>query len=87
MVPGGVNSAIRKLLSHDTLAFAYQRSGLEFAVVLPDIPILESQRIADALLSELSVWIEGKSGEACFSLAVQSVHTGRRKETLEVIEV
>jgi GGDEF domain-containing protein len=87
MVPGAVNSAIRKLLPHDTPAFAYQRSGLEFAVILPDIPIPESQGIADALLSELSVWIEGQSGEACFSLAVQLVHAGHRKETLDVIEV
>jgi GGDEF domain-containing protein len=87
MVPGAVNSAIRKLLPHDTPAFAYQRSGLEFAIILPDIPIPESQGIADALLSELSVWIEGQSGEACFSLAVQSVHARQRKETLDVIEV
>ena len=87
IVPGAVNNAIRRLLPSDTPAFAYQRSGLEFALVLPDVPVMESQRIADELLSKLSLWIGDKSKEACFSLTVQAVHAGQGKEAWNALEV
>jgi polysaccharide biosynthesis protein PelD len=74
LVPGLISRAVTTILRKTDLVFEYQRSGYEYAVVLPNTPIANAQIVADKLLRYLNQLSREKAPEANFVSSIQTIH-------------
>ncbi len=74
VIPRALDRVVRTVLRRSDLVFDYQRTGWEFAIVLPGTAIEQTPLICDKLLAGLRQCLNGKASQARFSLAAQAVY-------------
>jgi polysaccharide biosynthesis protein PelD len=78
LIPGFMSQAVTVVLRKTDLVFEHQRSGYEYAVVLPNTPVANAQIVADKLLRYLSQLSREKAAKANFVSSIQSIHREER---------
>jgi hypothetical protein len=74
LIPGIMSEAVKTVLRKTDLVFEHQRSGYEYAIVLPNTPVKNAQIVADKLLGYLSILTKDKVSNARFCFSVHSLH-------------
>jgi polysaccharide biosynthesis protein PelD len=74
LIPGFMSQAVAVVLRKTDLVFEHQRSGYEYAVVLPNTPVANAQIVADKLLRYLDQLSREKAAKANFVSSIQSIH-------------
>jgi hypothetical protein len=74
LVPKIMGDAVKAVLRKTDLIFEHQRSGHEYAIVLPNTPIEDAQTVAGKLQAYLGVLAGVEVGEARFSYSVHAIH-------------
>ena len=81
LIPAAVGQTAKNALRRSDLAFDYERTGWEFAIVLPGTPTENVPIITNKLLAGLRANLQEKAAHARFSLTVQDLHKeGREAE-------
>jgi GGDEF domain-containing protein len=81
VVPVVFGRTVQKALRRTDLAFDYQRTGSEFALVLPATAVEGAQAVIAKLQDALQLELAAESIQARFSFAVQVIHETRKVET------
>jgi GGDEF domain-containing protein len=81
VVPLVFGRTVQKALRRTDLAFDYQRTGSEFALVLPATAVEGAQAVIAKLQDALQLELAAESIQARFSFAVQVIHETRKVET------
>ncbi len=79
LIPAAVGQTAKQTLRRSDLVFDYERTGSEFAIVLPGIPSENIHIITDKLLAGLRANLQEKTAHARFSLVVQDIHKEERE--------
>jgi hypothetical protein len=70
----GFRDAVSRALRKTDLAFDYQRTGTEFALVLPAAPVKDANIVIGKLRAEIEAEVAPEAPQARFSYAVHAVH-------------
>jgi polysaccharide biosynthesis protein PelD len=76
-VPVALSQTVKTVLRRSDLAFDYQRTGQEFALVLPATRVEGAQVVIEKLRESLVAELEMEAPQARFSFAVQAIHDTR----------
>jgi GGDEF domain-containing protein len=84
LIPPALARTVRKVLRRSDMVFDHQRTGWEFALVLPGSPIENSPFIVEKLLAGLKTQLAGKASHARFTVTTQAIYKeeGRVERTL-----
>jgi polysaccharide biosynthesis protein PelD len=74
LIPGMMADAVKTVLRKTDLVFEHQRSGYEYAIVLPNTPVGNAQIVADKITSYLGVHSGERASSGKFSISVHSIH-------------
>ncbi len=80
LVPRAFGHAVAQALRKTDMAFDYQRTGTEFAIVLPAAPIKQAHIVIGKLAGALETELAPEAPEARFSFAVHAIHEAPAKE-------
>jgi len=84
LVPRAFSHAASQALRKTDLAFDYQRTGAEFAIVLPGAPVNDAHIVIEKLAAALEAEVKPEAPAARFSFAVHVIHDMAREEQLEL---
>ncbi len=74
LVPRAFNHAVSQVLRQTDLAFDYQRTGSEFALILPASPAAHAHVVIGKLTRALEAELAPEAPAARFSFAVHAIH-------------
>ena len=80
LVPHAFGHAVTQALRKTDMAFDYQRTGTEFAIVLPAAPVKQAHIVIGKLAGALETELAPEAPEARFSFAVHAIHEMPAKE-------
>jgi GAF domain-containing protein len=80
LVPRAFGHAATLALRKTDMAFDYQRTGTEFAIVLPAAPVKQAHIVIGKLAGALETELAPEAPEARFSFAVHAIHEMPAKE-------
>ena len=76
-VPIAFSRTVSKVLRQSDLAFDYQKTGMEFALVLPATPVADARIVVEKLQASLETELASEAPQARFSIGVQALHDMR----------
>ncbi|PWU05656.1 MAG: hypothetical protein C5B51_13995 [Terriglobia bacterium] len=79
-VPQAFGRAVSRVLRKSDLAFDYQRTGTEFAVVLPATPMEGARAVVEKLKSSLKDALEPGVPQARFGFGIHTIHEKQASE-------
>jgi hypothetical protein len=74
LVPRAFSRAASQALRKTDLAFDYQRTGTEFAIILPASPVSHAEVVIQKLRIALAVYPGAEAPDARFTFAVHAIH-------------
>lgn len=84
--PRAFGRAAAQALRKTDLAFDYQRTGSEFAIILPASPVSQAEVVVGKLRAALAVELQSEAPDARFGFAVHAIHETKsmRNDLLEL---